>query len=515
MIDLPESWVRVALRDLGRWQGGGTPSKAAPHYWGGPIPWVSPKDMKTAIIRESIDGITEAAVANSAASVVPAGSILIVTRSGILAHSLPVAINAVDVTVNQDLKALTPLAGLLPEYLALAFRANERAILNGCVKDGTTVHSVEMPALAEYEIPLAPLPEQHRIVAKIEALFSELDKAVESLTLARAQLKTYRQALLKYAFEGKLTADWRAANAGKLETPEALLSRIRKEREARYLRAFDDWQTALAEWRACGELGRKPKRPVRFAEISSMLVTVDSIGCATFPLDYLIGEVQQGWSPTCDGNLQVGPDDWAIVKTTAVQHGHYSDHAIKKLPANLTPRPDIEIGVGDFLMTRKGPRVRTGVVCLVRKTRHRIMLCDTVYRFGCDEELIYPPLLEMALNSPNTLRELDALKAGISESGISLNHGKIRSVSIAFPVSYQEQKEVVQILEEKLSSVDVIEIDIDTALAKANALRQSILKQAFSGRLVAQDPADEPASALLARLRGTAPVPKTRRKKTA
>ena len=101
----------------------------------------------------------------------------------------------------------------------------------------------EISRLAAIRLP--PLREQHRIVAKIEELFSELDKAVESLTLARAQLKTYRQALLKAAFEGKLTADWRAANPDKLEPPETLLARIRAEREARYKQALADWQTAL------------------------------------------------------------------------------------------------------------------------------------------------------------------------------------------------------------------------------------------------------------------------------
>jgi type I restriction enzyme S subunit len=77
-----------------------------------------------------------------------------------------------------------------------------------------------------------------------------------------------------------------------------------------------------------------------------------------------------------------------------------------------------------------------------------------------------------------------------------------------------EQAEIVSLLDERLSVIDAALADVEVHTAKANALRQSILKQAFSGQLVAQDPADEPASALLARLRGTAPVPKTRRKKT-
>jgi len=212
MTELPEGWISVQLRDLGKWQGGGTPSKARPEFWGGSIPWVSPKDMKTNTITTTIDRITPQAVAGSAANLVPPGSILIVTRSGILAHSFPAAVNAVEVTVNQDLKALAPSSGLSSEFIRLALKAFERAILNECVKDGTTVHSIELPALMEFEIPLPPLPEQHRIVAKIEALFSELDAGQDSLTRAQAQLKLYRQSLLKAAFQGRLTA--RSKNEG-------------------------------------------------------------------------------------------------------------------------------------------------------------------------------------------------------------------------------------------------------------------------------------------------------------
>jgi len=167
-------------------------------------------------------------------------------------------------------------------------------------------------------------------------------------------------------------------------------------------------------------------------------------------------------------------------------------------------------------MTRKGPRARTGVVCLVPKTRHRIMLCDTVYRFRCDEAAIVPRLLEFALNSPSTLREIDELKSGISDSGISLNHGKIKSVSVKFTLNKAEQAEIVRILDARLDAADGLEAEIDAALSRAEALRQSILKKAFSGRLVPQDPTDEPAAALLARIRAErAKAPKAARKRKA
>lgn len=141
------------------------------------------------------------------------------------------------------------------------------------------------------------------------------------------------------------------------------------------------------------------------------------------------------------------------------------------------------------------------------------MLCDTVYRFRCDEALVFAPFLELALNAPHTLRELDGLKAGISESGISLNHGKVKSVSVRFPRDLYEQMEIVRLIETMLTQVENTETEITTALAKIAALRQAILKKAFSGTLVPQDPADEPASALLARIRAETSAPPSRHKK--
>ncbi len=96
---------------------------------------------------------------------------------------------------------------------------------------GSATNYIRIGNFTDYIVAVPPLPEQHRIVAKIEELFSELDKGIESFKTAREQLKIYRQALLKHAFSGKLTAQWRADNQDKLETAEALLQRIQTERE--------------------------------------------------------------------------------------------------------------------------------------------------------------------------------------------------------------------------------------------------------------------------------------------
>lgn len=427
---LPINWESWRLENVGVWSGGGTPSSSNPDFWHGDIPWVSPKDMKVNEITGTQDKITLSAIENSAVKLLPKHSVLFVTRSGILAHSLPVAIAGVAVTLNQDLKAITPVEVIDPKYLVWVLRAFERRILSTCSKHGTTVHSVEIPALKKLQIPVPPLPEQRRIIVKIEELFSELDNGRESLDASRARLDLYRASVLHQAVQG--------TNG--------------QSHPTRHLRE-------------------------------------------------VIGPIGQGWSPKCDLNRKAGDGEWAIIKTTAVQPMAYLPNECKPLPHDLKSRPSIEIRDDDLLMTRKGPRPRTGVVCHVRKARPRSMLCDTVYRFRSREEIVLPEYLELALNSPRVVEEINSRKSGINESGISLNHGRIKSLPIPIPADKALQARIVQIARERLSIVEHLEAIIEEQIQKSESLRQSILQRAFAGKLVAQDFDDEPASVLLARMR--------------
>ncbi|MDO8539759.1 MAG: restriction endonuclease subunit S [Opitutaceae bacterium] len=195
----------VPLGEIGRWFGGGTPSKANPKYWtGGTIPWVSPKDMKQPLIDDAQDHITAAAVSESSTNMVEVGSVLVVARSGILQHTLPVAITTRRVALNQDIKAVEPRKDVAPEFLALALKAFEREILHTCTKTGTTVQSLELPVFQRFQIPVPSLSEQRRIVAEIEKQLTRLDAGVAALRRTQANLKRYRTAVLKAACEGGL-----------------------------------------------------------------------------------------------------------------------------------------------------------------------------------------------------------------------------------------------------------------------------------------------------------------------
>ena len=135
--------------------GGGTPSKSHPEYFEGSIPWVSPKDMKSDVITDSIDHITEEAIANSTTNLVPEGSVLMVIRSGILKHDLPVSINAVPVTINQDMKAFVPGENITASFLRNYFKAIELDVLAGV--RGVTADNIDFKTFQQRKIIVPPI----------------------------------------------------------------------------------------------------------------------------------------------------------------------------------------------------------------------------------------------------------------------------------------------------------------------------------------------------------------------
>lgn len=505
---VPTSWAWAKISDLGQVVAGGTPSTKEPKFWGQDVVWFSPADLtgySAKLIRRGAKGLSALGLRNSSARVMPAGSVMFSSRAPIGY----VAINAVDAATNQGFKSVVPSAAVFNEYLYYFLKASKQLAEERAT--GTTFKEISGSAFAVLPVPLAPLPEQHRIVAKIEALFSELDKAVESLTLARAQLKTYRQALLKHAFDGKLTADWRAANADKLETPEALLSRIRKEREARYLRAFDDWQTALAEWRAGEEVGERPRKPSgpRQQDTHGYLTPKGEplpVGWSYVRLGSVL-DVVSGGTPV--GIERTTGRDLPFYKVSDMNSDGNS-HWMRQSKIWLSTDERDALGLTSF---QKGTVIfpkRGGAILTNKKRQLSMESCFDLNTMGVVADI--PSLSEEYLWFWFQALDLSEIYDGSNVPQI--NNKNVEP--LAFPVcSLSEQDQLTAILSQRLSQVEAIDTEITSALAKANALRQSILKQAFSGRLVAQDPADETASALLARLRGTAPVPKTRRKKTA
>ncbi len=158
------------------------------------------------------------------------------------------------------------------KYLAYFFQSSAFRQHIGDISKGTNINNLKREHILDFEFPVPPINEQKRIVAKIEELFSELDNGIKNLKTAREQLKIYRQAILKYAFEGKLTTEWREKNKDKLETTDELLERINQEHEAYYqhqLREFEDQIKSRNADNGQGVRHKKPKRLNPIVAISS------------------------------------------------------------------------------------------------------------------------------------------------------------------------------------------------------------------------------------------------------
>lgn len=199
-LDLPVGWHWCEFGKMGEIIGGGTPSKSVSEYWEGHIPWVSPKDMKVDYIHDAVDKISELAVQNSAAKIVPPNYLLIVVRGMILAHSFPVAITTTSVTINQDMKAVE-IGDLNPRYILLLMKAMRPVFLEIVDRSSHGTCKLVSSKLWSTKLPIPPANEQKRIVAKVEQLIDLCDALKENVARSR-----------KY---GILYADTVVANASK------------------------------------------------------------------------------------------------------------------------------------------------------------------------------------------------------------------------------------------------------------------------------------------------------------
>lgn len=235
-------------------------------------------------------------------------------------------------------------------------------------------------------------------------------------------------------------------------------------------------------------------------------------------LGKIVISIGQGWSPKCENHPSESLKQWAVIKTTAIQPLSFDGSHNKQLPANLTVREHLELQDGDLLVTRAGPRNRVGIACLVKSPRSRLILCDKAYRLKINEAKALPAFVELVLNSPRALQTIDTLKSGINDSGLNLTQDRFFTLPVNLP-TLQVQQLLVNAFADANNEICDFESVIERSLSQAAAQRQNILRAAFAGQLVPQDPNDEPASVLLERIRAERAVqakPKARgRKKVA
>ena len=330
--------------------------------------------------------------------------------------------------------------------------------------------------LRKSKLPLAPQNEQVRIVAKIEELFSELDKGIESLRTARVQLNVYRQAVLKYGFEGKLTAQWREENKGTLEKPEQLLTRIKQERVARYEQQLKEWKIDVKTWEEGSKIGKKPPKPRKLHGRHGRRVEAAAGS---------VKELPDGWYETTFGE---------VIRNISINE--------KKLPKIRYSK------VGTFPVIDQGKKNVDGYC----DDEDRVVSEDLPLIVFGDHTRIFKFLNRPFVPGADGVKVLKALGVidkwlyyiahalDFRNKGYARHFQHLKNARLLVP-TLLEQCQIVVEIEKKLTILHELDAALYQQLRRADALRQSILKAAFSGQLVTQDPSDEPASVLLDRIK--------------
>lgn len=373
---------------------------------------------------------------------------------------------------------------------------------------GIAIPNVNATKLKQILMPLPPLPEQARIVAKIEELSTKLDAGVESLKKAKTQLERYRQAVLNATVEGKLTREWREAHKGEVEPASVLLERILEERrekwEAESLHKMntkrktpknENWKKKykVPAIRSAAKLPELPKTWVWTSIEQIAYVGTGATPLRSNPKYYESGNIPWVKSSALNRPFVTEADEMI------------TELAIKETNAKLFPP-------NTLLVALYGEGKTRGKVSELLIEAATNQACAAIVLEGQASHV--RPYVKLYFQK--NYADIRRLSFGGVQPNLSL--GIIKSTAIPLP-PLDEQHIIVDEVERRLSLVEDLDNSIKVNLKRAERLRQSILIQAFSGRLVPQDPSDEPAKKLLEQIREERakrnPSEKTRKQRNA
>jgi type I restriction enzyme, S subunit len=330
--------------------------------------------------------------------------------------------------------------------------------------------------LREADIPLPPLVEQRRIVGRVDALFAEITEGETALAAARKGLDTFRRALLKAAVTGELTKDWRAV-IPITETSSDLLARIAKD---------------SANKTAPKGRRRADSTPL---DTSSLHVLPKGWTWATLG-EVTISGPTNGYSPkkSADGSGTLA------LKLTATTKGQIdlTDRAIKSLSETISPGSDLFLKPGDLLFQRGNTAEYVGIAAVYEGPSDKYVYPDLMIRVRTASPKLTEWIWRVA-NSPLGRKYMIDKASGTAGTMPKISGETLRNFPVPIPPP-AEAAEILRRVSDALTAAADTKALLDAEAADAARLKQSILKAAFEGRLVPQDPTDEPASALRARL---------------
>lgn len=418
------------------WGSGGTPKATVKEYYeNGDIPWLIIGDLNNGIVTKSETKITKLGLDNSSAKMIPPNTLLVAMYGSIG----KLGITGIECCTNQAIAFAKKMHGVTTKYM-FYYMAMMKSKLISKGKGGTQ-KNISQTVLNSLDVIVPPMKEQQRIVTRIEELFSQLDSGVETLKKTKEQLKVYRQAVLKEAFEGRYSS----INSFDITSTKSDYDRIRKENVV-----FKDVS------------GDENELQIELPD-DALLIRFGNI------FDVEVGATPKRSVPEYwNGNI-----NWVSsgeVKFQSINNTEemITENGLQNSSTNVQP-----IGTVLLAMIGEGKTRGQAAILNIPAAHNQNTAAILVSKTPCNPKYIYHYL---NLNYENTRR------VGSGNNQKALNKERVRAIRFPF-VSFEKQNIIVKEIESRLSVCDSIEKTIDTALQEAEALRQSILKQAFEGEL--------------------------------
>lgn len=486
--ELPKGWVWTSLGEISYVVRGASPRPAGnPKYFGGTIPWITVGEITKDddMYLKTVSGfVTEAGKHKS--RYIEEGTLLL-TNSGATLGVPKIA--SIAGCINDGSVAMLGPDRVTKKFLYHLLSSKTESLRR--INQGAAQPNLNTSIVSAILVPLPPLREQKRISHKIEELFTQLDSAIESLKRVQSQLKRYRQAVLKYAVEGKLTAEWRKKHKGEIEPADQLLKRILAERRAKWE------EQELAKMKAKGKVPKDDKWKKKYKEP----VAPDTNGLPELPEGWAWARIEQLMTTVTSGSRgwakYYAEDGASFIRAQDIK----TDQLVLDNVAHVNAPQTAEgtrtrVNRSDLLITITGANVTK--TALVRHNLDEAYVNQHVALARPVQEELADYLYWFVVCPTHGRRDLEALAYGAGKPGLNLDN--IRDLVLPVP-PIDEQRQITQEIESQDSVTANVESVLFVSFERMRMLRHTVLHSAFSGNLVPQDPNDEPASVLLQRIK--------------
>lgn len=385
-----------------------------------------------------------------------------------------------------------------PEYLRLVWDSGMvRIQIESAARTTAGIYKINQQDLEAVRLPLPPLGEQHRLVQRADEQLTRVESASRSLHRVRANLGRYRAAVLGAACEGRLVpteAELARQEGRKFEPATVLLERILAERRARW--EADELARLTARGKAPrgGEWRHRYTDPDRVDPAELPRLPTGWTWAALSAIADLKGGITKGQRRREGDEVRPVP----YLRVANVQRGYLDLSEVKEIEAPESKIRELLLRPGDVLFNEGGDRDKLGRGWVWQGEISECIHQNHVFRARLYTEDVHPKFLSWYGNS---LAQRYFMEEGKQTTNLaSINLTKLGALPVPLPPR-AEQARIVAEVERRLSALDALEATVELDLRRADRLRQAVLKRAFEGKLVPQDPTDEPASALLERVR--------------